>query len=204
MLLTEASLPENRASGIQIPSFNEDNTTDLDRVFFNQDRIYLHKLARFNFTTYDVRRDQDNINPSTSHRAIMVLADNNPEDPNSPHFFYDLVLGIYHVNAIYTGSGTVQTDCRPRRLEFLWVRWFHNVDSESWGFCRLQSLRFPPPHADDAFGFVDPADVLRGCHIIPAFADGPTFPTGKGGSSRLAQDSKDWRRYYAGRRVITT
>ena len=27
-------------------------------------------------------------------------------------------------------------------------------------------------HRTDAFGFVDPADVLRSCHLIPAFADG--------------------------------
>ena len=34
-------------------------------VLFNNDHMYHHNLARF--TTYDVRRSQDVINPGTSH-----------------------------------------------------------------------------------------------------------------------------------------
>src|SRR6266852_4957057 len=48
-----------------------------DSVFLKSDRIYCHQLARFNYTTYNVRRAQDVINPSTSHRDILLLANRN-------------------------------------------------------------------------------------------------------------------------------
>lgn len=31
-------------------------------------------------------------------------------------------------------------------------------------------IGFVPEHDNDAFGFVDPAQVLCACHLIPAFA----------------------------------
>ncbi|KIM91270.1 hypothetical protein PILCRDRAFT_1439 [Piloderma croceum F 1598] len=51
---------------------------------------------------------------------------------------------------------------------------------------------------DDAFGFLDPSDVLRGSHIVPAFAKGKLHPDGKG-LLHLAQDSSDWIEYYVNR-----
>ena len=109
-------------------SFEGGETTphieDLDRIFFNSDRMYQHHLLRINFTTYDVRRSQDVINPGTLRRDIMVLANN--QDPKIDHpFWFARVLGIYHVNVVYTGSGML--DYTPRRFDFLWVRWFSNM-----------------------------------------------------------------------------
>jgi hypothetical protein len=43
---------------------------------------------------------------------------------------------------------------------------------------------------DEAFGFLNPSDVLRGSHVVPAFAKGKLHPDGKG-LSHLAQDSSD-------------
>jgi len=51
---------------------------------------------------------------------------------------------------------------------------------------------------DDSFGFVDPRDVLQGCHIIPAFAKGRQQADGVG-VSRCAKDGKDYSLYYVGR-----
>jgi hypothetical protein len=51
---------------------------------------------------------------------------------------------------------------------------------------------------DDTFGFLDPSDVLRSCHIIPAFAKGKLHADGKG-LSALAHDSPDWTMYYVNR-----
>ncbi|KAG1775826.1 hypothetical protein EV702DRAFT_972611, partial [Suillus placidus] len=45
------------------------------------------------------------------------------------------------------------------------------------------------------FGFVDPSDILRGCHIIPQFSQGLWHLDGKG-VSNCAQDKLDWRCYY--------
>jgi hypothetical protein len=43
----------------------------------------------------------------------------------------------------------------------------------------------------DAFGFLDPLDVLWGCHVIPAFSSGQVHPDGKL-FSKLAGDQNDW------------
>jgi hypothetical protein len=88
-------------------------------------------------------------------------------------------------------------DYQARRIEFLWVRWFQYV---GWRDLRLDSVRFPAVEAEDAFGFVDPRDVLRSCHIIPAFARGRNHSDGIS-ISRCARDGNDWARYLINRCV---
>ena len=51
---------------------------------------------------------------------------------------------------------------------------------------------------DDSFGFVDLDDVLRGWHIILAFAKGQQKET-KRDVLCCAKDSKDYVAYYVGR-----
>jgi hypothetical protein len=148
---------------------------------------------------YDVRRNQETINPATPHRDIMLLSDS--ENASDHPFIYARVIGIFHVNVVYTGSQTV--DYRPRRFEFLWVRWFEHdlgVAAGSWGTSTLDRLRFPPMAGEDAFGFLDPVDVVRCAHVIPAFAAGKRYVDGKG-LSLCAMDSGDWCSYYLSRCV---
>ena len=167
----------------------------LNTVSFNKNRIYRHQIARFNHTTYDVRRDQDIIHPTTSHCNIMLLADNaNTGKELHHHFLYAKVLGIYHANVIYTGQDP--KDYRPRRMEFLWVRWYKWVQSPKG--LRFDTLSFPPMASENSFGFVDPAVVLRGCHIVPAFSGGKVHADGCG-LSRCAMDGEDWSSYYVNR-----
>ena len=142
------------------------------------------------------------INPGTSHRDIMVLANNPDSDDESNHrFLYARVLGIYHINVIYTGDGSV--DYTARRVEFLWVRWFDYDGNNSFGWTdfKLDPVRFLPTADEGAFGFVDPNDVLRGCHVVPAFARGKSRTDGIG-LSRLAGDSQDWSEYRVNRCVL--
>jgi hypothetical protein len=172
---------------------------DRDSVLFKNDKIYRHHIARFNYTTYDIRRAQDVINPNTSHCDIMVLANFESEDTSQTPFWYGRVLGIYHANVVYTGPGMV--DYTPRRFEFLWVRWYRSVaPMHPWHACRLDMLEFPPMANDDSFGFLDPRDVLRGCHITPAFKSGKVHVDGVG-LSRCAKDAQDWSQYYVNRLV---
>lgn len=174
-------------------------------ILFKNDRIYRHNLARINYTSYDVRRSQDVINPTTPHRDIMLLAsarNPNQADTSLNHpFLYARVLGIFHTNAIYVGKS--MQDYSSRRIEFLWVRWLQIVDgtSSDWGSLKLDLVSFPPIAAEAAFGFVDPADVLRGSHVIPAFSKGKVRIRDGGGLSRCAHDDDDWRRYYINRYV---
>jgi len=170
-----------------------EHLSTLNQVIFKGGRIYRHQLFHINYTTYDVRRAQDTINPRTDHRDIMLLA---PSDSAHP-FLYACVLGIFHMNIIYTGSGS--KDYLPRHLEFLWVCWFEVVDVPAgWEHAVLDSLRFVLMSHDDAYGFVDPAHVLRGCHLIPAFASGRVHPDGVS-VSQNARDGADWKFYYVNR-----
>jgi hypothetical protein len=163
--------------------------------------MYKHHLARFNYTTYDVRRAQDVINPGTSHRDIILLGNNDdPETCTDHHFLYARVLGVYHVNVIYTGAGMLNYN--PKKIYFLWVRWFEHNESRSggWQGLQLDSVSFPPMATEGAFGFVDPRDVLRGCHINPAFAGGKARLDNIN-LSRCAGDAEDWSRYHVNRYI---
>jgi hypothetical protein len=161
--------------------------------------MYKHQLLRINYTTYDVRRSQDIINPDNSRRDVMVLADDEDEDtrPNHPSL-YARVLGIYHVNVVYTGLGMI--DYAARRLDFLWVRWFHNLEPIKWEDCKLDSVAFLPMADKEAFGFLDPMDVLRASHIVPTFSLGRVHADVIS-TSTCARDSHDWKQYRVNRYV---
>jgi hypothetical protein len=156
---------------------------------------------RVNYTTYDVRRGEDVIHAGTSRCDIMMLNSAFAEDSSKHPFCYARVLGIFHANVIYLGEKN--QDYRPRRLEFLWVRWYKVEEGiqSGWKALKLDRIRFPPMAGNvDAFGFLDPVDVLRGCHVIPAFSRGQVHPDGKL-FSNLAQDQDDWLAYYVNRCV---
>ena len=152
-----------------------------------------------NYTTYDVRRAQDIIHTGTSQCNVMVISSDTLDTtvPESQRFRYAKVLGIYHANVVYTGSG--MRDYQPRRLDFLWVRWYEHVDQPAgWAERRLDQVYFPPVAGPESFGFLDPAYALRACHIIPALAQGKVH-SDRIGISRCAEDHQDWRRFYIDR-----
>ena len=174
---------------------------DWQAVVLKHDRFYKHNVMRINYTTYDVRRGDDMINTRTSHCDIMTLNSAFGEDPSEHPFCYAHVLGIFHANVVYLGEQNL--DYRPRRLEFLWVRWYR-VESgfrSGWKALKPDRVHFPLMAGNpDAFGFLDPADVLRGCHVIPAFCQGRVHPDGKQFSG-ISQDKNDWSAYYVNRYV---
>lgn len=180
---------------------NPDPRTDCDwqSLIFKQDRMYKHDIMRINYTTYDVRCGEDVIHTNTPRCDVMLLNPN--ASPSGHQFWYARVLGIYHVNAIFIGDNN--TDYTPRRLEFLWVRWYEVDDPiGGWSNCCLDCVRFLPVTQEDAFGFIDPADVLRSCHLISAFSRGKVHSDGIG-ISHCAQDASDWQAYYVARCVLT-
>lgn len=180
-------------------------------VLIKDNRVFNHRLARFYYTTYDVRRMEDVINPRTSHCNIMMLS-SDTEIPNSNEtpsdqcdtihpFLYGRVIGIYHTNLVYIGPG--MKGYKLMRFDFLHVRWFqleelHNGHPSGYSSSSLDCLSFPPVAHKDSFGFVDPGVVLRSCHLIPAFCKGKSHSDGIG-ISPMSKDSKDWKRYYVNR-----
>ena len=146
-----------------------------------------------------MRRGRDTVNCGTPHHNVMLLSSATSDDESSSNsrYLYARVLGAYHANVIYTGRGML--DYKPRRIDFLWVRWYQvrRAGTDSWTNSELPMVTFPPLQSDSAFGFVDPSNVLRACHIIPAFALRQVHEDGIGLSSR-ARDRDDYNAYYVG------
>jgi hypothetical protein len=117
------------------------------------DRIYSAKIFCVNYTTYDLRCDQDSMNPCT-HCNVMVIS---PEDePNAHPFWYAWVLGVFHVNVLHTGARS--SNHSIQHVEFLWVRWFGIEPKYRSGssIAQLPKIGFVPDSDDSAFGFLDP------------------------------------------------
>ncbi|KAK7020396.1 hypothetical protein R3P38DRAFT_3549619 [Favolaschia claudopus] len=138
-------------------------------LLISSDRLYRHKVFRVNYTTYDVRQGQDSMNPRRQ-ADIMTLA---PEGDTSHPFSYCRIIGIFHVDVVRNVPGASKV---PTTVEVLWVRRFRRDTSYRAGFKakRLHRLQFLPGDDPMAFGFVNPDEVIRGAHLIPAFAHGRT------------------------------
>ena len=153
---------------------DEDGFTpaQLSRLTIEKDRMYLHKVVRLNYTTYDMRRGQDSINPRT-HPNIMLLAHEDDDDAGNHPYWYARVLSVFHVHARLASPFPSMPDME-KKLDVLWVRWYGRDASAPGGFetRRLHRVGFVPHDDPYAFGFVDPASVLRASHVIPAYAHG--------------------------------
>ncbi|KAG2345692.1 hypothetical protein BDR05DRAFT_974997 [Suillus weaverae] len=154
---------------------------------FKHNQIYHHNIARFNYTTYNVQRAQDVVNPRTPHCNIMLLQD---DDSQGGHYRYAKVIGIHHINVVRAANVY-----ESHRIEFLFVHWYEPVQTHTWSTCTLGRVHFWPLESQDAFSFVDPTNVLRACHIIPAFSQGQHNPD-ECGISTLAGDKHNWHKYY--------
>jgi hypothetical protein len=160
--------------------------------------MYRHKVLRVNYTTYDMRRSQDSLNPRT-HADVMVLSHEDQDDGSKPHpYWYARIIGIFHAQVRHVGPHSRSTD--PQKIEFLWVRWFGRDLSQDTGFetKRLHRLGFIPAiDSADAFGFLDPNEIVRGVHLIPAFAHRRTSTLLPPSIVRQpSEDDQDWIYYY--------
>lgn len=188
---------------LNLPSLTDSEIEDMvetqaDGIVFKNGRLYSHLIFKVNYTTYDVRRAQDISNPTTSHRDIMGISHEGTDMPTEHPFWYARILGIFHVNIIYTGPQMV--DYRPRRMDILWVRHFEVLTPWSENWKQLDQARLLPVNEKDAFGFVDPANVLRGCHLPPNYAMGKVAPAGISANARNALDG-DYKFYSINRWV---
>ncbi|THG96656.1 hypothetical protein EW026_g5211 [Hermanssonia centrifuga] len=160
---------------------DEREYTDAERraLIFVDNRIYQHKVIRINYTTYDLRRAQDSLNPRT-HADVMVASQEDQGARNSHPYWYARIVGIFHAYVQHVGSSSKSEE--PRRLDFLWVRWFG------------RDLTTPD---ELAFGFLDPDLICRGVHIIPAFAHGKTSELlGPSIVRSVSDNDEDWVFYY--------
>ncbi|KAB5588997.1 Patatin-like phospholipase domain-containing protein 7 [Ceratobasidium theobromae] len=144
--------------------------TDTDRqtVSFISGAMHSHATLQINYTSYDIRRSHDTLNPGFKHHFIMTQ--NSDTDPDHP-FWYAKVLGIYHIDIM-----------AHRPLDHYYTPEY-----------------VPESSYRDAYGFLDPAVVIRACHLIPAFHFGRS---NRSGPTSLASDDAtegDWSSYYVNR-----
>lgn len=177
--------------GDQTPFSNEERRA----VHIVDNRIYSAKVLRVNYTTYDIRRDQDSMNPRT-HADVMVLSQES--GPNAHPYWYARILGVFHVRVVHLGPAA--TNRSVQHLEFLWVRWFGMVPGHRYGskLARLPKIGFVPDDDALAFGFLDPSLIIRGCHLIPAFNEGRTSDllTALLTAGRPAGETEDWVAFF--------
>ncbi|KAG9082831.1 hypothetical protein FS749_006541 [Ceratobasidium sp. UAMH 11750] len=169
---------------------------DLGKLSFLNDRMYAHATLRINYTSYDVRRQCDVVNTRSASQFILLPNDTTHNPSNHP-FLYAKVLGIYHAKVRFCD--------RPlKRMDFVWVRWLEYDEEEpgGWEAGRLDRVHYGKCRNDtellDAFGFIDPRQVIRACHLIPDFHTGYVQD-----SVSLTCDTKegDWE-YHAVNRFV--
>ena len=165
-------------------------------------RIYKHNTLRVNYTTYDLQRAQDSLNPRT-HADFMTLSHEDQDDMDPGNIFpywFGRIIGIYHAAVMYTGPESHSEVPQPQRMEFLFVRWFgRDLNHRAgWRHRRLNRIRFVEGDDDAPFGFLDPQEVIRGVHLIPAFHYGRTREMLA--PSRIARpdsdQDEDWKYFY--------
>ena len=176
--------------------------TDQERntVRIAGDQIYRCKTVKINYTTYDIRRDGDTINTRT-YPDIMVTS---PETgPNAQPYWYARVIGIFHAMVSSTHPELEGAARSRHRMDFLWVRWFGMEPGQyrhGFQFGRLPKIGFVESTDNYAFTFLDPAQVIRGAHLIPTFAEGRTsglLPAKKSIAHILnPNEEDDWVNFY--------
>ncbi|KAJ3848279.1 hypothetical protein EV368DRAFT_68415 [Lentinula lateritia] len=89
-------------------------------ITFKNNKIFLHKVIRLNYTTYDMCRNQDSCNPRTQSDIMMPSGD--PETSSEHPYWFARIIGVYHVDVIH--SGGLSQSLLAQKLDFLFVRWF--------------------------------------------------------------------------------
>src|ERR1700678_766811 len=85
-------------------------------------------------------------------------------------YWYARVIGIYHAN-VWVEQMDIPDAWRGRWMDFLWVHWFGKEPEYISGSrrARLPKVGFVKSTDEFAFSFVDPANVVCGCHLVEVF-----------------------------------
>lgn len=175
---------------------------ELRRIIIGQDAqgaptVYQHQTLRINYTTYDGRRVQDHINTG-DHANIMMLA-HEPEEAENPHpYWYARVIGIYHASVLYNDPKSWNK--QRNDMDFVWIRWLGPSENYTggWKAKRLHRVGFVhPKDQSPLFGFLDPANIIRGVHLLPATHYGrSTCGLPPSIARPESDDNKDWNYFY--------
>jgi hypothetical protein len=190
-----------RLNGYDLFDGDEHTFSDAERssIILANEAVYQHKVLRVNYTTYDLRREQNSVNPRT-HADIMTIA-HEDEPGTDPHpYWYARVVGIFHADVLRRGDSS-----QSKRIEFLWVHWYsRDMDHRvGWKVWRLHHVGFISSSDPAAYGFLEPAKVICTMHLIPAFELGRTTAYLTGPIIRPASfEDSEWRQYYINQYVL--
>lgn len=137
--------------------------SDVTKILFKGNRIYQHSVLKLYYDTYDLQRGYHSVNPK-SRRDVMILSKTGyrPYD-------YARVKGIFHVEAAYRDSSD---HLEYSLIQFMWVRNFEDISEDVGPFekKRLTTLELCDHKDPNAFRFLDPSEIVRAVHLIPAFS----------------------------------
>lgn len=126
----------------------------------------------------------------------MVLSDDH--DTKFHPYWYARVIGVFHAMVRFNSPRSKARQIQ--RMEFLWVRWYGldcDMMKSAFEAKRMYQVAFLDGDSDEAFGFIDPSDVLRAVHLIPSFVDGYISEIGISPLARRPEeDNQDYVRYY--------
>lgn len=188
-----------RRIGREFDGDNHDDFTHEDRNTIRVLAVYEVGTCQVNYTTYDNRRDFDVINP-TRHSDIMV--NSREDDPRAHPFWYARVIKIFHAKV--SCSHTRASSKGAERMAFMLVRWLgsepgYRSGSRSARLPKVGFVEYLPDVDNFAFGFLDPKQIVRGCHLIPDFRSGQgldLLPFHKTVARQQAPLNVDWLSYY--------
>ncbi|TRM56742.1 hypothetical protein BD626DRAFT_413183 [Schizophyllum amplum] len=165
---------------------------ELRSIVFENNRIYKHKVVQHNYTTYDLRRKSNSRNPRFS-ADIMVLSNDSGGYP----YWFGRIIGVFHARVLDFDSPTPN---QARNVHFVYVRWYELDRKSRFGLRakRFPRLHFFPANSPLAFSFINPKDILRAAHIIPAYAYGRTNESLPGKTvARPEAEDDDYKYFYA-------
>jgi hypothetical protein len=96
----------------------------------------------------------------------------------------------------------IEGPIKKHQIEVLYVRWMAPLTDHRSGmsYGRLPKIAFVEDSDRDAFGFLDPGQVIRSAHLIPAFVSHRGTTSLRHGKSfaRQFDEVDDWEAYYVG------
>ncbi|KAG2337494.1 hypothetical protein BDR05DRAFT_841760, partial [Suillus weaverae] len=87
-------------------------------------------------------------------------------------YWYARVIKVFHINVECHENNSVLYSC-PMQIKFIFVWWFRQDGSRAgWAAKCLHRLKFfdSEDGTGDAYGFLDPDNVIHGVHLILGFA----------------------------------
>ena len=132
-----------------------------------------------------------------------IMVNSSERGPNAQPFWYTCVIGIFYAIMLSTYPGLEAMARSQCQMDFLWVWWFGMEPSQYRHGChigRLPKIGFVESTDKYAFTFLNPAQAIRGAHLIPMFAEGHSsalLPARKSAACVMNPNKDDdWLNFY--------